>query len=322
MLNESRWFQEDKMKFFKKIYILLFYSLFTIGTFYGQKSEFFIEKDSIDYFYIGDSSLGNTSWDHLMDSADTIIAKSKENNFIDTLPYPCSDKDPSYIIIFVEDRKIKQTEWVSYCLNLKTLYLFSNQKKIKKEERYTLDKNFKIQIVIYDDQGTILKDTLWYPTGEIKSITARIDTIQYYHEWYKNGQMKNKAISSVDFYSGGKLEEWRWWENGQLLNYNLSNYGKQQMVVYDSTGKKVLESTFIDMPGLFNVGTYTEWWPNGQKYVEWQYKDGNTRAEANYKIGTWNWWDESGNLVKQEFYKNNKLVDVKEYLPKVKEKEK
>lgn len=256
-----------------------------------------------------------------MDSVNDILSDRKlEKNFTDTFFIFCKDTFRAEVFINVSLGVLERLEFINHCVKEKHMYYYTKNGILKRREVYSLIHNKKIEEKDYID--SLSREIQRYPTGELKSVTENKDTLQYYTEWYQNGQMKYKSIGLIDYLEGGKLEEWEWWNNGQLLSHTIGNYGKQPDIAYDSSGTKLIDGYFIDMPGLFKVGTYTEWWPNGQKYVEWHFKDGNTREEANYKIGTWSWWDENGNLIKQEFYKDNKLVDKKEYLPKVKKKEK
>jgi len=59
------------------------------------------------------------------------------------------------------------------------------------------------------------------------------------------------------------------------------------------------------------VGTCELYFHNGNLEREFHFDN----SIPNYKSGIWKWWDESGNLLKEEFYENNELVDVKEYDP-------
>ncbi len=46
------------------------------------------------------------------------------------------------------------------------------------------------------------------------------------------------------------------------------------------------------------------------------YKDSLNEIEANVKHGRWSYWSDEGVLLKEEYYENNELIEVKEYVSK------
>ena len=54
-------------------------------------------------------------------------------------------------------------------------------------------------------------------------------------------------------------------------------------------------------------GLRTEWYENGQKKSEGNYKDGWNRD------GLWTWWDENGQKIMERMNKDGKEISIKEW---------
>lgn len=105
--------------------------------------------------------------------------------------------------------------------------------------------------------------------------------------------------------------------------------GKPKVIRYyadGDTSKKIGETQFYEtgkekVKGDFDEsqrdGSWTYWYPNGNKWSECEYKNGikhgksityfengNIRYEGKYKndvrVGVWNFYDESGKLIREE----------------------
>ncbi len=182
----------------------------------------------------------------------------------------------------------------------------------------------------------------WYKTGnlmiEVKYdllTNEEISSIVYFENGNINfiSDEKYKSIS-IGFYENGKIERYikyillpkvcpdsmayeniEWYENGQLKSKRIFNCGKQPFKDYYNDTILGREGTLIGML-LFKVGKYSEWHPNGKIKLEAYYEDGNTQSEANIKTGIWKYYDENGNLLKEEEYKKNVLIRSKEFKKK------
>ena len=187
----------------------------------------------------------------------------------------------------------------------------------------------------------------WYSTGEKRSkmffIDGKVEGPML--SWYKNGNLEFYTFGKMDdcpaisqkFYENGNLhiESYKifccdsndmarqrvWYDDGFLFSDAYYNKGKQKYITYYKNGNKGVEGTYYDML-LYAFGKWTEYYESGKKKSEKFYNDGTKPEEANFKIGRWSWWDEKGNLTKQEIYKNNELIETKEFLPGLKLKEK
>lgn len=110
----------------------------------------------------------------------------------------------------------------------------------------------------------------WYEDGQLEWYINFKDGIREgtYKWWYENGQLEAES-----FYKDGKLEgtQNKWHESGQLmLHYNHKD------------GEK--------------VGVWNTWYINGQLQFSTSYKDG--------KVESFKWWDEDGQLLKEDYPKN------------------
>ena len=120
-----------------------------------------------------------------------------------------------------------------------------------------------------------------YENGQIKETwTVKLDSDNNYIAhgkyiaWYENGQKKQ-----VEYWKDGKL-------NGSFITWH-DNGMKHQVGSYKDGNMDCL---------------YREYEPLGQKIVEGEVIDGKQE-------GKWTYWDEKGNIFKQEDYKNGELIE-------------
>lgn len=218
-------------------------------------------------------------------------------------------------------------------------------------ERYVVVQKFylgvKEEVKIYYENGKIKEydqfcdgkltgiSQEWYKNGQKKhdAVLLNGNKVGVALGFFENGAVKYFSDSkniSISFYQNGKiesrtiyldsskcgnflgLEETRWQENGQLLLKQVNNCGEATYSQYYNDSTLSLQFNMINMP-LFIVGDYKEWYPNGKLAVRGQYEDNNNQKEANIKTGIWKYYDENGNLLKEEEYKKNVLIKSKEF---------
>jgi len=169
-------------------------------------------------------------------------------------------------------------------------------------------------IINYSEKEKLFPTTTeWYKNGQIKTKIEYFGQTGIYKEWYENGQIKsdadiNSPLGDIASYSKD------WCPNGFQIQDLKINQGKKPYQRYNCDSVKIAEGTYIDFE-FFWVGKKTEWYGNGIKAFESYFQDGNTRQEANIRTGTWKYYSEQGELIKEEVYKKNELIDTKEYLP-------
>ena len=132
--------------------------------------------------------------------------------------------------------------------------------------------------------------------GQKKQEEVYIDgKSQRIHRWYSNGQTQ-----SIEIYQDGKIHKYlEWYNDGRkesecTFNKNGKVHGK--WLEWYPGGEKKGE-------GILNhgTGTFVVFYRKGTKKEQREIKDGKMH-------GRWIWWDISGNVVKEEIYKDNKLV--------------
>ena len=207
-------------------------------------------------------------------------------------------------------------------------------------------KSGKKQIVCeYKEGKSHGKYTHWYENGQKSSEGERKDG--HYHgkqtEWYKNGKKRNESEFNngnpngkwIDWYENGQKRsegEYRdnkpegkqvdWYENGQKMQACEIKNGKTEGKAFEwyENGQKKFEANYEN--GKIN-GKWLEWYSDGTKkgegtfkngtgrFIIW-YKNGQKKEQREIKNGTahgkWIWWDRNGSVIKEEIYRNNKLV--------------
>lgn len=158
---------------------------------------------------------------------------------------------------------VQRTEDVN---EIDSLYFFSD-----------IDLNKKCYKVYYDNTENLLLSQTQYGDTSI--------VLQY----YRNGQLfrKDIALNGIEL-----IYEERWCKNGQLVR--KVDYSEEEMHISNiyCNGNKKNEFILI---GIFPEGVFQSWYENGQLKEIGEYKDGD-------KIGVWKYYDENGNLIKEEKY--------------------
>ncbi|WP_299116454.1 toxin-antitoxin system YwqK family antitoxin [uncultured Winogradskyella sp.] len=120
------------------------------------------------------------------------------------------------------------------------------------------------------------------------------DTITEYHN-------DTNAIKKLKFRDTEKLTIIEYKDNGVKYKkavYSLDNLKFKTVTKYHSNGNIILIANY----------------DNGIVTGEFQkfYENGNSKSKGVYnkmkKEGTWKYYDENGNFIKEEFYKNGELV--------------
>ncbi len=156
----------------------------------------------------------------------------------------------------------------------------------------------------------------WYPDGKEKSTTFCTGDSSVQVLYYQSGQIKEKLYSWRDSVPGNWIVNhihYEYYENGQLKYDPADINGPRQTIKnYYESGKISREAT--DQRGGL-VGPYHEWFENGQLKVEGQYKmqPDDHGFHGTTQVGKWSYYNESGKLIKEEFYEEGKLVRTTEY---------
>jgi antitoxin component YwqK of YwqJK toxin-antitoxin module len=180
---------------------------------------------------------------------------------------------------------------------------------------YSFYENGKLSNYTLYHHWKILSSFNYYESGMLKyylisDTLAKTNTIR---EYYESGKIMSENTEYL--YKDTLIHDIDYYESGNVISENYFNNGKQKFVAYFDNGNVMEEYTYIDM-NLFRVGELKYYYENGQLKHQAFFKDGDNRKEANIKTGTWSYWDEKGKLIGQEIYKNNELIDTKEFFSK------
>jgi uncharacterized protein len=151
----------------------------------------------------------------------------------------------------------------------------------------------------------------WYENGNIESVSYYDSKTKsgFSKYWYQNGILKDETFH-LDTLDGGYLEKVHY-ESGELKNENIVTLhkGKQYFKEFYKNGQVKTLCYYRDIVGQW-VGKLLEWHENGVLKREFYFNE----YIPNQPEGIWKWWDENGNLIKEEKYKNGELIKSKEYV--------
>jgi len=188
-----------------------------------------------------------------------------------------------------------------------------------------------------------LSDSTWFRNGNLKSWSTQLPNCGNCwnsREWNQEGKLliqtdyANDTLTTIHYYTSGVVSKrnihyldtihprtmvWHYsveyYENGQRkydpVDPNLRE--PEAYTEYYESGQKKLETTLLEHTYL---GSYTFWYSNGQIKIRGQYIDGGLSQFGFPKSnmdGTWSYYNESGKLIKEEFYEEGKLVKTVEY---------
>ena len=188
-------------------------------------------------------------------------------------------------------------------------------------------------------------DTTWFRNGDIRSLIVRVPecvTCATIRCWYSSGQLRSKTdfrndtCISYRYYLSGKIEthdisyhdstdfqndlgwhfQLKYYENGQKMfePVNPRLKGSQPYIEYYESGQKRVETTMFNYVSY--IGLYSEWYSSGQLICTGNYAEFGRKylgTSSTDKDGKWSYYNESGKLIKEEFYEEGKLVKMIEY---------
>lgn len=150
----------------------------------------------------------------------------------------------------------------------------------------------------------------FYPNGQVEREFKNIDQFRsMMRKYYSDGTLKSEvryvegnAIKWSDYYDNGQLEYYE--EYNKSFEFHLAresyyrNGKPQELFEVDNRKKKLF--------------TQQEFFENGQVKASGMVKYDDSLFDF-YKIGKWSYYDENGNLVKEEFYNKGQLEKEKVY---------
>lgn len=161
---------------------------------------------------------------------------------------------------------------------------------------------------------TVGTSFMYYENGNVESIVDEEKGITMgFYEDGKISRFSKWLKDSVKCGDNSAFEQTKWYENGQLKSKYTYNCGKQLCKEYYNDTTLAVEKTIMGM-SLFRVGNFTVWYPNHKLMIQGQYEDSETTSGANIKTGTWKYWNEKGQLLKEDYYRFGKLIKTKEFI--------
>ena len=236
--------------------------------------------------------------------------KSKLNNYTGVDTVHSYDNDEIIIIVFHYENGE----------NIKTIGYYSNNHKYRetnylrgqlngKDEKWYTDGKKKALTYYYKGNRSSPIIT-WYDSGEIQSV---YDLDEKSNKgsiitWYKNGNIQQETFA-IDSSKNGFAEN-EYYENGMIKRIEIANQGKQEYTTYYNNGQIAWDGMIVDAIWS-QVGHWQEWYEDGTPKREYYFND----SISNQKEGIWKWWDEKGNLIKQEYYKGGIMIEEKQTAP-------
>ena len=133
--------------------------------------------------------------------------------------------------------------------------------------------------------------------------TTKKDTITFIIDYWDNLKIRSKVPYNSSNQMHGKAVWYH--DNGSLWieaeYYNRKKNGKFQYNYNDST---IQETAFYKMDSSNNIVKH--WYTNGLLKFKYKFKLGS-------KVGKWQYWDEEGNLIKEEWYDKGTLLRTETY---------
>ena len=180
----------------------------------------------------------------------------------------------------------------------------------------------------------------WYRNGQLKREHPQPWSLNQPYEmteWYADGTVKmsrrctNDTCISLYYYPKGALKKrdiearnangdlvWitteEFYENGQLVFYpnDVDNVHRLTYYNYYSSGSKMQQ---VDMQAGSIVGIFMEWYENGQLKCSGQYENppDDGQNHGSFRTGKWSYFDETGKLIREEWYEHDLLVKTVTY---------
>jgi hypothetical protein len=155
-------------------------------------------------------------------------------------------------------------------------------------------------------------------TDSAASIYKGLDTITRYHVSLASGPAKDcshfDAKYPVKYFVNCKEVSKEVYLKYKEANDRIAECTPCYMKMLDTNGVVVrIAAQYTDCA----IGNWTEYYPNGKIKVTGHYKENDTgnwnnlwkRGYCSRKEGDWIYYDENGNIIKREKYKDNELVE-------------
>jgi antitoxin component YwqK of YwqJK toxin-antitoxin module len=190
----------------------------------------------------------------------------------------------------------------------------------RKTSDTTFYRNGRPDMIYYFDSVKGDSYASWFPDGvkKIESIfekNGRMDMYYYHDEHLRLKQFCTKVPGDKGAYANLMYYE-QWCDNGTLIAADsIGSIRMRKVVRHYCNGKKSKE---YNQYQYYLVGSYKEWYDNGNIKVEGQYNDiQKDTAQSISSInqlkeqGLWKYYDENGKLIKAVTYKDGEIIETK-----------
>lgn len=276
-----------------------------------------------------------------LDSNDNLITMDSIGNIISVEPFQMVDTNVQ-LLYWPEKFSFTNAVDTLDALSGNELYeMDGHERKKLKVIRY-VEGNIKRKVVAFDENWNAIEESWFneekryylkakYPSGIIKSVATDNGLQKSTTEYYPSGVMRSfllqdssRTILNQTFDSTGIVHfSYRdlpgdsaphmqfFYENGAVANKCHLTGRPMPFIQYYENSDIMYKGNVIGMHNM-RVGKWTYYYPDGSIERECSFND----SIPNQKEGVWKWWNERGALAKKEVYKNDKLIETKEYLPK------
>jgi antitoxin component YwqK of YwqJK toxin-antitoxin module len=164
--------------------------------------------------------------------------------------------------------------------------------------------------------GKLTSWVQFYNDGKTKAVRINDSILgtDDYKSYFRNGTLSRHHYTDL---KQNVTKDIKYKANGEISSNISYGAGKQKVVNYNNKGEVVEDYSFIDRTYYLVGECKYYYWSTGKLKEIRNYKNGKTKKEANIKDGIWQFWNEEGELKKEEQYENGFLVDRKHYPSKL-----
>lgn len=172
------------------------------------------------------------------------------------------------------------------------LLTVQGQNNINSIDTLILDSSYIVinRYILMEGKAEYSEVNEYYLSDEIKNkyfSQNRLVKYGIYFAYYKSGNVKEVS----NYFNDRKIDdEYNYYENGQMLSWGkyISLLADTSIVLKCDTIYKV-DEIFGEKIALVTCNTISK------------------------KVGKWQYWNEKGKLIKEEYYKDGELIQVKNY---------
>ncbi|KJS07303.1 MAG: hypothetical protein VR77_01320 [Flavobacteriales bacterium BRH_c54] len=187
--------------------------------------------------------------------------------------------------------------------------IFFNEHGVNGIVRRWFENGQPLDFYVCEDDKIISPMISWYSNGMLQSFYDYKRGMRTYKSWSINGVLLDESQAfNVDDPDSFIYKSY--YSTGELKSEEIANSGIQPFKFYWKNGNLSQKGNILNLP-LLRLGKWEEWYEDGTLKREMFYHD----SIPNYAVGTWKYYSEKGELIKEEVYEKNELIDTKEYLP-------